>query len=402
VSESVLVINAGSSSIKYQLVDVETRAALASGLIERIGESMSTLTHKNQAGADPIKVVVEEPLPTHTDGLRLMLAQFEANGPDLEAGHLVGVGHRVVQGANVYSAATLITPEVEASIKELIPLAPLHNPPNLMGIEAAREAFPDLPQVAVFDTAFHQTLPPAAYTYAIDPQVAKKLKIRRYGFHGTSHQFVSREAAVLIDRPAALLNLITIHIGSGCSIAAVRGGKSVETSMGLTPLEGLVMGSRSGDIDPALVFHLVRAGGYSVDEVDQLLNKKSGLVGMCGSLDVRDIHRAISQGDQTARLALDVFTHRLRHYIGGYAAQLGRVDALVFTAGIGENDPITRREALQGLEVLGVKLDQEANEATRGVAGCISAKDSAVQVWVIPTNEEYEIAHQADDLINAL
>ncbi|MCL1898383.1 MAG: acetate kinase [Micrococcales bacterium] len=401
MSESILVINAGSSSIKYQLIDVDTRAALATGLIERIGEDISTLTHKNLSQAEETKVAVEQPLPTHTDGLRAMLSLFQSHGPDLEAGHLIGIGHRVVQGADAYNHATLITPDVVASIREFVPLAPLHNPANLMGIEAAQQAFPDLPQVAVFDTAFHQTLPPASFTYAIDPAVAVPNKVRRYGFHGTSHQYVARETAQLMGKAESEVNLITVHIGSGCSITAVRGGRSVETSMGLTPLEGLVMGSRSGDVDPALIFHLVRTAGYSIDQVDELLNKRSGLLGLCGSLDVRDIHKAIAAGDAAARLALDVFTHRLRHYIGAYAAQLGRLDGIVFTAGIGENDPVVRRETLAGLEIIGVELDDSANQTGRGPK-LISAPTSLVQVWVVPTNEEYEIAHQTVDVIHGL
>jgi acetate kinase len=401
VSETVLVINAGSSSIKYQLVDVDTRAALASGIIERIGEPMSALTHKDLTGPTPTKTTLDVPIPDHTAGLRAVLRLFREKGPDLDAVGMVGVGHRVVQGGDLYSTATLITPEVVANIEEFVPLAPLHNPPNLMGIRAAQAAFPDLPQVAVFDTAFHQTLPAEAYTYAIPPAVAKELKIRRYGFHGTSHQYVSRETAKLMGRPLEDVNIITVHIGSGCSITAVRGGRSVETSMGLTPLEGLVMGSRSGDVDPAMIFHMVRAGGYTIDEIDKMLNKKSGLLGLCGSLDVRDIHKAIAAGDSSARLALDVFTHRLRHYIGGYTAQLGRVDAIAFTAGIGENDPVVRRETLSGLEVFGMSLDDALNDAAHGAAR-ISPEGNATEVWVVPTDEEYEIAHQTADLVATL
>jgi acetate kinase len=397
VSETVLVINAGSSSIKYQLVDVDTREALASGIVERIGEAVSPLTHK-AAGQ---KHTIEAPVPDHTTGLRGVLKMFDSYGPDLAEVGLVGVGHRVVQGADVYTAATIITPQVIAAIEDLSPLAPLHNPANLQGIRAAMDAFPALPQVAVFDTAFHATLPPAAYTYAIPPEVASELKIRRYGFHGTSHQYVSRETARAMGQPAGEVNIITIHIGSGCSMAAVRGGQSVETSMGLTPLEGLVMGSRCGDIDPAIVFHLVREGGYSVDQVDTMLNKKSGLLGMCGSLDVRDIHKAISEGDGSAELALEVFTHRLRHYIGAYCAQLGRVDAIAFTAGIGENDPITRALAVRGLEGFGIEVDPELNQSARGAAR-ISPPGARTEVWVMPTDEEYEIAHQAAELIDSL
>jgi acetate kinase len=392
-----LVINAGSSSIKYQLVDVDTREALASGIVERIGEAISPLTHR-VGGA---KHTVEAPVPDHTTGLRGVLRLFENHGPDLARVGLVGVGHRVVQGADEFSQATLITPQVLAKIVELAPLAPLHNPANIQGIEAARAAFPALPQVAVFDTAFHATLPPEAYTYAIDPVLAKEFRIRRYGFHGTSHQYVSRETARAMGRLSQDVNIITVHIGSGCSMAAVRGGRSVETSMGLTPLEGLVMGSRCGDIDPAIVFHLVREAGLTVDAVDTLFNKRSGLLGMCGSLDLRDIHQAIAAGDPAAQLAFDVFTHRLRGYIGAYCAQLGRVDAIAFTAGIGENDPAARAAAVRGLEAFGIELDPDRNAAARGQA-LISSDRSRTQIWVTPTDEEYEIAHQAADLIHSL
>jgi acetate kinase len=392
-----LVINAGSSSIKYQLVDVATREALASGIVERIGEDLSPIRHRS-AGT---KHTVEAAVPDHRAGLDGVLKLFARYGPALDQVGLMGVGHRVVQGADAFSAATLITPEVLAKVAEFSPLAPLHNPPNIQGIEAAQAAFPALPQVAVFDTAFHASLPPEAYTYAIEPGLARQFKIRRYGFHGTSHQYVSRETAKAMGRPLEAVNLITVHIGSGCSMAAVRGGRSVETSMGLTPLEGLVMGSRCGDLDPAIVFHLARQAGLSIDQIDTLLNKKSGLLGMCGSLDVRDIHRAIAAGDSAAELAFDVFTHRLRGYIGAYCAQLGRLDAIAFTAGIGENDPVSRAAAVRGLEGFGVELDAGRNQAARG-ACLISTEASRVQVWVMPTNEEYEIAHQTADLIHSL
>jgi acetate kinase len=398
VTETVLVINAGSSSIKYQLVDVDTREALASGIVERIGEAISPLTHRT----GDQKQTVEVPVPDHTTGLRAVLKLFAKYGPDLRTVGLAGVGHRVVQGADVYTAATIITPEVISTIEELAPLAPLHNPPNLQGIRAAMDAFPELPQVAVFDTAFHATLPPAAYTYAIPPEVASSLRIRRYGFHGTSHQYVSRETARAMGRAPEDVNIITIHIGSGCSMAAVRAGASIDTSMGLTPLEGLVMGSRCGDIDPAIIFHLVREGGYSVDQIDTMLNKRSGLLGMCGSLDVRDIHKAIAEGDAAAELALEVFTHSLRHYIGAYCAQLGQVDAIAFTAGIGENDPVVRALAVRGLEMFGIELDPALNDQARGRAARISADGARTEVWVMPTNEEYEIAHQAAELIDSL
>jgi acetate kinase len=370
----VFVVNSGSSSIKYQLVDVATEQSLVSGLIERIGE----------AGE----------VPDHTAGMRLVL---DALGPDRD---IVAVGHRVVHGGPRFSAATLITDEVGREIDELSALAPLHNPANVLGIRAARLALPNVPHVAVFDTAFHQSLPPEAYTYAIDATLAAEHQVRRYGFHGTSHQFVSEQTAKFLDRPLAELKTIVLHLGNGASVTAVDGGRSVDTSMGLTPLEGLVMGTRSGDIDAGVVFHLARQAGLGIDDLDTLLNRRSGLLGLTGTGDMRDVQEAASNGDEAALAALAVWRHRIRHYIGAYIAALGGLDALVFTAGIGENNALLRRRALAGLEFLGIEIDDDRNELASRSARYISPEGARVAVLVVPTNEELEIARQSAALVS--
>ena len=392
---TVLVVNSGSSSLKYQLVDVGTGEALAGGLVERIGEPEGSLRHDGPAG----RTERTQPVPDHEAGVRAVLALFDEVGPDLSSAGLVAVGHRVVQGGARFTQPTLVDDEVEAAIEELSPLAPLHNPPNLAGIRAARHAFPDLPHVAVFDTAFHSTLPPAAATYAIDRAVAVRHGIRRYGFHGTSHAFVSRSAAQLLGRAPEDVNVIVAHLGNGASITAVRGGRSVETSMGLTPLEGLVMGTRSGDVDPGIVFHLLRAG-RSTDEIDTLLNRRSGMLGLAGANDMRDVHSSIENGDEDAVLALDVYCHRITHYVGAYYALLGRVDAVVFTAGVGENDDIVRARSLAGLQRLGIEVDPERNAGRIKVPTVVSREGTEVTVLVIPTNEELEIARQSVDVVD--
>jgi acetate kinase len=387
----VLVLNSGSSSIKYQLVDAVTGEAAASGLVERIGETEGRLRHDGPDG----RTERTQEIADHTAGVRAVLDLFEEVGPSLQDPRPVAVGHRVVQGGDRFTEPTLVTDEVEAAIDELSPLAPLHNPPNLAGIRAARQAFPDLPHVAVFDTAFHHTLPPEAYTYAIDREVARQHGIRRYGFHGTSHAYVSRRAAEILGADPAEVNVIVAHLGNGASITAVAGGRSVETSMGLTPLEGLVMGTRSGDIDPAVIFHLQRVAGMSTDDIDALLNRRSGMLGLTGANDLRDVHQAIASGDEDAALGLEVYCHRLRHYVGAYYAHLGRVDAIVFTAGVGENDDVVRLESLSGLERLGIQVDPERNAGRKTEDTVISPDGAEVTVLVIPTNEELEIAQQS-------
>ena len=397
MSEQVLVVNAGSSSIKYQLIDVASGTALASGLLERIGQPMGTVRHDGPDG----RTTFEQPLPDHKAGIGTILKMFAEHGPVLDAESLVAVGHRVVQGGDRFPGPAIVDAKVEADIEDLCTLAPLHNPAHLAGIRAAREAFPDVPHVVVFDTSFHTTLPPEAYTYAIDRELAKKYAIRRYGAHGTSHKYVAERTAALLGKDPAEANVIVAHLGNGASMTAVRGGKSVETSMGLTPLEGLVMGTRSGDIDPAVVFHLQRVAGMSTDQSDDLLNRRSGMLGLSGSSDLRDVHAAVEAGDENALLALKVYCHRLQHYFGAYYALLGRVDAIAFTAGVGENDEIVRLRTLTGLEHLGIVVDPERNRGRKSSETVISADGSPITVFVVPTNEELEIAREAVTLVRA-
>jgi len=395
VSEQVLVVNAGSSSIKYQLIDVASGDALAVGLLERIGQPIGAVRHDGPDG----RTEHERPLPDHEAGVAEILRLFAEHGPALDASSLVAVGHRVVQGGDRFPGPAIVDDKVEADIEDLCTLAPLHNPAHLAGIRAARHAFPDTPHVVVFDTSFHTTLPPEAYTYAIDRELAERYAIRRYGAHGTSHKYVAGRTAALLGKDPADANVIVAHLGNGASITAVRGGRSVETSMGLTPLEGLVMGTRSGDIDPAVVFHLSRVAGMSTDELDDLLNRRSGMLGLSGSSDLRDVHAAIERGDQDALLAFKVYCHRLQHYIGAYHALLGRVDAIAFTAGVGENDDAVRLHALRGLEHLGIVVDPERNAGRKKEETLISADGSPIAVYVVPTNEELEIAREAVALV---
>jgi acetate kinase len=383
----VLVLNCGSSSIKYQLLDMDTAEPLASGLVEQIGEHASHLTHKTRDG----KLTRDETYADHAAGLRAVLAAFAAAGPALD--DVVAVGHRVVHGGSRYADPVLIDDVVEKAIEELSPLAPLHNPANLTGIKVARRTFPHLPHVAVFDTAFHQTMPPAAYTYAV-PRSWAAAGVRRYGFHGTSHAYVSRAAAALLGRAYDQVNTIVLHLGNGASASAVRGGECVDTSMGLTPLAGLVMGTRSGDIDPAVIPFLARTQGLTLDEIDGALNKSSGLLGLCGANDLREVWQRVDEGDVDAAQAMDVYLHRLKQYVGSYYAVLGRVDAIVFTAGVGENDPRTRARCLSDLSRLGIVVDPARNEPRSSEPRFISPAGSEVAVLVIPTNEELEIASQ--------
>ncbi|PRY65931.1 acetate kinase [Glaciihabitans tibetensis] len=372
----IFVVNSGSSSIKYQLIDSETEEAVLGGLVERIGEPGSEI-------AD------------HVAGMKFVLEHLGTDN------HIVAVGHRVVQGGSLFDRATLITEEVEAQIEELSALAPLHNPANLLGIRAAKIALPDVPHVAIFDTAFHQTIPAEAYTYAIDAEIAHKYGIRKYGAHGTSHKFVSEETAKFMGRPLEELKIIVLHIGNGGSLSAIDGGVCIETSMGMTPLEGLVMGTRSGDLDPAVLIHLHRQAGLSFDEIDVLLNRRSGLLGMAGNSDMRDVQNASWEGDETALAALAVYRHRIIRYLGAYILHLKGVDAIVFTAGIGENDEELRRLVLEGLEFLGIELDLALNEPRSKKPRYISAENSPVKVLVVPTNEELEIARQTATLLAA-
>jgi len=400
----VLVVNSGSSSFKYQLIDMDNEAVLASGLVERIGQenghARHTVTAAEFSADEPAPTFVSAtseqdlPIPDHTAGFQVMLDAFAAHGPSLQANPPVAVGHRVVHGGARFFEPTLVTPLVLINIEDLSVLAPLHNPGAVQGIRAAQEAFDAIPHVAVFDTAFHQTLAPAAYTYAIDRDLAEQHRLRRYGFHGTSHKFVSEAAAAFLDRPLGELKQIVFHLGNGASVTAIDGGRSVDTSMGLTPLEGLVMGTRSGDVDPAIVFQLARRAGLSIDDLDDLLNKRSGLLGLAGASDMRDIEQRYEDGDEAATLAFDVYIHRLRTYAGAYLAQLGGVDVISFTAGVGENSPIIRAAALETLGFAGVEIDPERNERRERGIRRISTDASAVSVLVVPTNEELEIARQ--------
>jgi acetate kinase len=395
---AVLVVNSGSSSFKYQLIDLDGERTLASGLVERIGEETGATKHRNALTGDETSHD-SAPIADHTAGFAVMLKAFQEHGPSFDDHPLLAVGHRVVHGGSDFDRATVVTPAVEKAIERLSALAPLHNPANLAGIRAASRAFPDAPQVAVFDTAFHQTLAPATYTYAIDATLAAEHQVRRYGFHGTSHKYVSEEAAKFLGRTLAELKMIVLHIGNGASATAISAGRSIETSMGLTPLEGLVMGTRSGDVDPAVVFHLHREAGLDFDELETLLNKQSGLLGLTGNGDMRDVQDAASRGDQVAEAALAVYRHRIRHYIGAYTAQLGGLDAIVFTAGVGENNALLRRRTLAGLEFFGVHVDDDRNELASRDARFISPEGAPVSVLVVPTNEELEIARQAAALV---
>lgn len=404
----ILVINSGSSSIKYKLFAMKNGSedrVVASGLVERIGEAMSNLEHTVAPGTDDEReAVIETPIDTHEQGLTMVIGLLvdEENGVIRDASEISGVGHRVVHGGESFSDPALVDEKVVEAIEATAALAPLHNPPNLAGIRTAMNLFRDCPHVAVFDTAFHQSMPAEAYMYALPYELYEELGVRRYGFHGTSHKFVSAECARLMGKKPAECNVITVHLGNGCSMAAVRGGESVDTSLGMTPLAGLVMGTRSGDVDPAILAFLGREKGMDISEVDELLNKSSGLKGICGLNDMRDIHAAIKDGGmkgERAKLALDMACYRNRKYIGEYMAVLGRVDAVVFTAGIGENDDIVRAHTLKGLEPLGIRLDPDKNKGRVKQPKAIHAEGSPVHIWVIPTNEELEIARQTRDVL---
>lgn len=392
----VLVLNSGSSSIKYQLFQSDHWQVLAAGAVNRIGEAQGDFQGRWSDGSGQTQAfALTLPVPHHGAGLELILARLRESGVLAEFGDLAAVGHRVVHGGEAFQHPTRVDEGVLAAMSDMIPLAPLHNPANLEGIAVAIRLFPGVPQIAVFDTAFHQTMPPAAYRYALPEYLYRDHRVRRYGFHGSSHAYVSRRAAALLGKAPADCNLITLHLGNGASATAVRGGRSIDTSMGMTPLEGLVMGTRCGDLDPAIPFYLAENLGMDNPGLDDLLNRRSGLLGLCGVNDMREIHRRIARGDPQALLALEVFCHRLRKYLGAYWIQLGRLDALVFTGGIGEHDAEVRGRTCQDLEGLGIRIDVAANRAQNPAERRISRPDSPVAVWVIPTNEELEIARQA-------
>ena len=395
----ILVLNCGSSSLKYQLIDMENEAVLCIGLVERIGIEGSILTQKKD-GVEG-KYIVEQPMKDHQDAIKLVLEGVldSTYGGVKDMAEIDAVGHRVVHGGEKFASSVIITEEVEEAMRKCSELAPLHNPANLMGIDAIKAVLPGVPNVGVFDTAFHQTMPASSYLYGLPHRLYTEYGVRRYGFHGTSHKYVSQRAAAMLGKDIADLKIITCHLGNGASIAAVDGGKVVDTSMGLTPLEGLIMGTRCGDIDPAIIPFIMKKENLDADGVDKLMNKESGVYGMTGiSSDFRDISTAAAEGNQKAIDALDAYHKRVKKYIGAYAAEMNGVDAIVFTAGLGENGIDNRMAIASNLEVLGVKMDAEANNV-RGKERVISAADSKVKVLLIPTNEELMIARDTLELV---
>ncbi|MBU5437742.1 acetate kinase [Tissierella sp. MSJ-40] len=396
---NILVINCGSSSLKYQLIDMNEERVLAKGLVERIGIEGSKIKHKT-TGKD--EVVVQEPMSNHKKALELVLnALIDENHGAIKSMDEIGaVGHRVVHGGEKFAHSVVLDEEVMDALNECIELAPLHNPPNIMGIEACRELMPSTPMVGVFDTAFHQTIPSKNYIYALPYEYYEKYGVRRYGFHGTSHKYVSLMTAEMLDKNTDDLKIVTCHLGNGSSICAVDGGESVDTSMGFTPLEGLAMGTRTGDMDPAIVPFIMEKENLSIEEMNNVLNKKSGVLGISGiSSDFRDIEDACKEGNERAQLSLDVFTNRVKKYIGAYTALMGGIDALVFTAGIGENSIEIRETVCEGLEYLGVELDKEKNKV-RGKEAIVNKDGGKVKILVIPTNEELMIARDTLELVS--
>ena len=396
---NVLVINAGSSSLKYQLLNPDTQEILAKGLCERIGID-GKFTYK-PTGKTAVKAA-DVAMPTHSEAIQTVLNALvdKDNGVIASMKEIDAVGHRVVHGGEKFAKSVLITDEVMATIEECNPLAPLHNPANIIGIRACQQLMPGTPMVAVFDTAFHQTMPPVAYTYALPYEYYEQDKVRRYGFHGTSHKYVSQRAAAMLGKPIEELKLISCHLGNGSSITAIDGGKSVDTSMGFTPLAGLPMGTRAGDLDAGILQYLMNKHGMNIDEMLNVLNKKSGVEGISAiSSDFRDLENAEAEGNQRAELALRVFDYSVKKYIGAYAAAMGGVDAVIFTAGVGENGPETRESACAGLEFLGIKIDPEKDKV-RGKEMDVSADDAKVRVLVIPTNEELMIAMDTAAIVN--
>lgn len=398
---NVLVINCGSSSLKYQLMNMKDESVLAKGLVERIGIEGSQLKHEVP---DRDKEVIVVPMQNHKDALNEVLKALlnDVYGAVKSLDEIDAVGHRVVHAGEKYSSSVLIDENVMAALVECIDLAPLHNPPNIMGIEAINELMPNVPNVGVFDTAFHQTMPPQAYIYPIPYEYYEKYRIRRYGFHGTSHRYVAQRAAVMLDKPLSELKLISCHLGNGASVTAIEGGKSVATSMGFTPLEGLIMGTRCGDIDPAIIAYIMDKENLTIEEVNNILNKKSGVLGISGvSSDFRDIEDAASKGNQRAILALEAYDDRVKRYIAAYAATMGGVDAVIFTAGLGENSASNRSNICTDMSFMGIKVCTDLNK-TRGKEAFINDEDSKVKVLVIPTNEELMIARDTVEIVEKL
>lgn len=393
-----LIINCGSSSLKYQLIDMATEKSIVQGLVERIGIEGSILTQKIE---DRDKYIINTPMKDHKDAIKLVLEALvdKENGIIKSMDEIGAVGHRVVHGGEKYSESVNITDEVIQSIKDCIILAPLHNPPNITGIEACQELMPNTPMVAVFDTAFHQTMPKEAYICPLPYELYEKYGIRKYGFHGTSHKYVANKVAKVMGKDIEDLKIITCHLGNGCSIAAIKSGRSIDTSMGFTPVAGLMMGTRSGSIDPSVITFLIEEHGYTIEEVDDLLNKKSGVLGISGvSSDFRDVIAEADKGNIRAQLALDIFHYKVRAQIAAYAGIMGGVDTIVFTAGIGENSSLTRRESLRGLEFFGFTINEERN-SIRGKIQEISNEGSKVKIYQIPTNEELMIARDTAKLV---
>ncbi|MDD5759240.1 MAG: acetate kinase [Desulfobulbaceae bacterium] len=398
----VLVLNSGSSSIKYKMFDVKEYEVVASGLLECIGETESRLVHHwlDDAGVEQT-LDLRRSVVNHADGFSWVVEVNNETKTLKDPKELMGIGHRVVHGGEKFSAPTLVTAEVLDAIRLMTPLAPLHNPANLEGVEVSMVRRPDVPQVAVFDTAFHQSMPPHAFQYALPNKLYVDHHVRRYGFHGTSHHYVAKAAAAYLKVPLENLNLITLHLGNGASAAAILAGESIDTSMGLTPLEGLIMGTRCGDLDPSIPFYLARETGMTLTEIDDLFNRQSGLRGLCGVSDMREMLRLVDEGNVEAKLAFDMYCYRIKKYIGAYWAALGRLDVLIFTGGVGENAPRVRAGSCAGLEGMGVALDSRKNETRSGRIMEVQGERSSVKVLVVPTDEELEIARQTMACIEA-
>lgn len=398
----ILVINAGSSSLKYQLFDMPDENPRCAGLVDRIGIDQSSITHHVYKDGKKNTYQIETSILDHEAALKEVtdLLVDAEKGVLSTMDEVTAIGHRVVHGGEAFSSTTLINDTVKERIKGLFSLAPLHNPPNYLGITVAERIFPKAKQVAVFDTAFHQSMPPRAYRYAIPKELYEEKGIRAYGFHGTSHQYVTRQAAIYLEKPDA--KIITVHLGNGCSITAVKNGESIDHSMGLGPMGGLVMGTRAGDIDPSIIFHLISERGFTPKEVNELLNKKSGMLGLCGYSDMRDVKKAIQDGDPDAILGYELYAYRIKKYIGAYAAALNGLDALIFTAGVGENDPDIREAVCADMEFFGIQLDQSLNQIRQSSMREINSPSSKVKVLVIPTNEELEIGQQTYLLVKEI
>ena len=397
---NILVLNAGSSSIKYQLIDMNTEKPLASGIVERIGLETGAIKHETFIDGEKNKINEEFSIPNHAFGLKRVAELLTNNevGVISKPSDIQAVGHRLVHGGEAFTKTVEITKEVKAKVKELFPLAPLHNPANLTGVEVAEEIFPQAKQIGVFDTAFHQTMPEVAFRYAIPEAMYREMGIRKYGFHGTSHKYVTEKAAEYLQKNDA--KIITIHLGNGASMAAVDGGVCIDTSMGIGPLNGLIMGTRSGSIDPSIIFYLVEQKGYSVEDVNALLNKKSGMLGLTGKSDMRDVEELYFKGEEKARLAYEMYAYRIKQFIGNYAAAMNGLDALVFTAGIGENDKLVRSLVCENMNFFGIHLDENLNSERSKEIREINTPQSKTKILIVPTNEELEIAQQSFELIN--